>query len=113
MLPKPLAQELHARGVILEDITAFWQVARDLGTLPRWRKSIYTALRARYAEDGTPIRTYAEISECWGLTLQAAQPIVKRALDRLAHPERVVHYGHYLDTQDIHYQLALKEESSA
>jgi len=107
--PRSLQKELKLWGIIITDMAALWREAKALGQPTRWARPVFQALRDRYAQDGTPIRTYAEIAELWKQSRQSVQPVIKRAVNRLARPEHVIRYGHYLQEAEIAQQLQLDE----
>lgn len=111
MNSESLQTALTERGVIVEDLAAFWMVAEKAGKLTRGKYSVYATLRARFTAQGQPNAVYQEIAK------QDDDPVSKtavwtriaRALDYMARPTQVVHYGRYVDVQTIAQQAELME----
>lgn len=104
---KSLAQELAARGIVVDDWDALWKTARQLGQPLRWQRALVDVLQLRYTPEGVAQRTYAEIGAVLGVGTTRVSTLMKAVRRRLAHPACVARYGHYVS--DPPYQPQLEE----
>lgn len=74
------------------DLNIFWSLA-FAADRNRAQRQVAEVLRARYTPGGSIRRTYRECAAFWGISETRAENIVKRALQRMRHPQYLSQYA--------------------